>query len=415
MTHPVMWFFLFSIFVSVYNIYMPFKKIFIFILIIGVVGVTWFIAKNSSAIKGALTALRGPVKDIVEVIDRGELPFTLQDGFTISIFADNLPNARVIILDEEGSLWVSQKATGVISQLTIKDGEVIKKEEVFTGLNKPHGIIFDPTNPQVLFIAEEDALSRVTVNPLGELERITTLPRGGNHTTRSLGFGPEGKLYISIGSTCNVCFEKNEERATIVRMNRDGSEREIFAQGLRNAVFFMWNPSTKKMWATEMGRDLLGDDLPPDEINIVEYKKNYGWPTCYGKGVHDTNFDKNVYVRNPCEDLISSEIDIPAHSSPLGLAFFPQEEVWGEYQGDLIVAYHGSWNRTVPTGYKIVRMKFSEDGIYQETEDFITGWLLKEGGTLGRPVDILIAPQGIIYISDDKAGVIYKVSYIRDK
>jgi len=218
-----------------------------------------------------------------------------------------------------------------------------------------------------------------------------------------------------VGSTCNVCNEKDWRRAKILVSNTDGSDLKVFASGLRNSVFMALHPVTQQVWATEMGRDLLGDDIPPDEINIVEEGKFYGWPTCYGKNIHDTNFDKNTYIRNPCDEKfgeIPSYIDLQAHSSPLGLAFIPANSMWPEeYWNDLLVAYHGSWNRTEPTGYKIMRFLLDEKGNYVGREDFISGWLTKDNRALGRPVDILIQPNGTMYISDDKAGVIYRVVY----
>jgi glucose/arabinose dehydrogenase len=171
------------------------------------------------------------------------------------------------------------------------------------------------------------------------------------------------------------------------------------------------NPHSGAIWGTEMGRDLLGDNIPPDEINIIKEGANYGWPICYGKNIHDTEFDKNTYFRNPCMEPFEtpSSIDVPAHSAPLGLAFIPKS--WPtEYRNDLLVAYHGSWNRSVPTGYKIVRYRFDANGTYQGVEDFITGWFTKDGTALGRPVGIVIATNGMTYISDDKAGVIYRLA-----
>jgi len=193
-------------------------------------------------------------------------------------------------------------------------------------------------------------------------------------------------------------------------MKKDGSDFKEFARGLRNTVFFRWSYIDGKMWATEMGRDNLGDDLPPDEINIIKQEGDYGWPICYGKNIHDSGFDKNVYIRDPCADKIPSYIDLQAHSAPLGLAFVPEEGWPQDYWYNLFVTYHGSWNRSEPTGYKVVRIKLDDKGNYLGTEDFITGWLTKSGA-LGRPVDILVQPGGIMYITDDKAGVIYKVTY----
>ena len=162
-------------------------------------------------------------------------------------------------------------------------------------------------------------------------------------------------------------------------------------------------------WVTEMGRDHLGDDLPPDEVNILEEGGDYGWPFCYGENIHDTVFDKNVYIRDPCEDKIPSHIDLQAHSAPLGLTFVPEGVGWPEaYEGDLLVAYHGSWNRTIPTGYKIMRFILDDEGNVVRRENFLSGWLT-EDGVLGRPVDLVFNTNGALFISDDRAGVIYRV------
>ena len=180
---------------------------------------------------------------------------------------------------------------------------------------------------------------------------------------------------------------------------------------LRNSVFFVWQGD--KMFATDNGRDNLGDNLPPDEINIIEPEKDYGWPICYGKNIHDGAFDKNQYIRDPCLDKQASHIDLPAHSAALGLAFVPKDIGWPSgFEGDLIVAFHGSWNRTQPTGYKLAKINLSGVGDYGGLEDFISGWLSSDGKiSLGRPVGIIFGTDGAMYVSDDKAGVVYKVVY----
>ena len=258
------------------------------------------------------------------------------------------------------------------------------------------------------------------------------MPSGGGHSTRPIKFGPDNRLYVAIGSSCNVCQEKDDRRAKIFSLNRDGGDFKEYAKGLRNSVFFTWSYIDGKMWGTDMGRDFLGDNLPPDEINIIEDGKNYGWPICYGKNIHDAEFDpvRNSPPKGPsgaqsageisngvdknsiCSNLEPSYIDISAHSAPLGLAFIPEEGWPQEYWHNLLVAYHGSWNRSEPTGYKIVRYKLDAKGNYLGEGNFIIGWLTATGEVLGRPVDILIKPEGVMYISDDKAGVIYKVEYI---
>ena len=376
-------------------------------VIIAVAG--FFYYKN---LRGIWPAVQKPVEDIAEIIEQNLTPFPLKlpEGFSISIFAKDLPGARVMAMDGFGNIWVSQTGEGKITLLEIKDGTVKNKSEIFKNLNNPHGLVFDPQDSFLLYFAEEDKISRVRVYSSGKPEKIADLPSGGGHFTRTLGFGPDNRLYVSIGSSCNVCYEQDNRRAKIFRVEKDGSDFREYARGLRNAVFFTWSYVDGRMWTTEMGRDFLGDDLPPDEVNTVRQGGDYGWPVCYGKNIHDSVFDKNVYIRDPCADKISSYIDIPAHSAPLGLAFVPEEGWPQDYWYNLFVAYHGSWNKSVPTGYKVVRMKLNDQGNYLGAEDFITGWLTSNRA-LGRPVDIMVQPGGIMYISDDKAGVIYKVVY----
>ena len=404
------------------------RKLFLLGIVIFIAGVTVFWGvyywKN---LRGVGPVVLPPPEKIEDTLpparNNTEFPLKLPDGFSISLFAKDLPGARVMLATHGhpllGFIAVSQTSQGKVTFLD-DQGKVVDGLTI-ENLRKPHGLARDPLEPFEFYIAEEHRISRIALYSDGFMEKIADLPAGGGHFTRTLGFGPDGRLYVSIGSSCNVCNEKDERRAKIYSMNKDGSDFEEFARGLRNAVFFAWHPKTQKIWATEMGRDELGDDLPPDEIDIVESGpstklrvNNYGWPICYGRNVHDTDFDKNTYIRNPCEEPfeIPSYIDIPAHSAPLGLAFIPATESWPkEYWHDLLVAYHGSWNRSVPTGYKIVRFKLDENGISQGVEDFISGWLTRDNRALGRPVDILVQPDGMMYISDDKAGVIYKVTY----
>ncbi len=301
------------------------------------------------------------------------------------------------------------------------DGFAETHTDLISGLNKPHGIASrsQKNKSDTIYIAETDQVAMYDYDAATgkaiNKKKIIDLPGGGNHFSRTIMFMPypnQDKLLTSVGSSCNVCNEKDSRRAKILVSDFNGSNLKEYAHGLRNSVFMAIHPVTGKIWATEMGRDLLGDDIPPDEINIIEENKNYGWPICFGKNIHDAKFDTNTYFRNPCMEPFEtpSYIDIPAHSAPLGLAFFPEEGWPKEYWHNLLVAYHGSWNRSEPTGYKIVRYKLDKEGNYLQAEDFITGWL-KDGKALGRPVDIIIQPGGTIFVSDDFAGVIYKITY----
>lgn len=359
---------------------------------------------------------------ISESLNTTGLNLKLPQGLAISTFAKNLPGARVIAFDSLGNMWVSQTSKGTISEIEIKDGKAVSVNPIFKNLKNPHGLAIDGTT---MYIAEENKISKVALYTEDSLHTITELPKGGRHFTRTLLLvenlfkdsklkEDKKRLLVSIGSSCDACNETDSSLASVFSMRLDGSDFRQYAKGLRNSVFMVLNPSDGKIWATEMGRDNLGDELPPDEINILQEDKDFGWPICYGKNIHDTQFDKNTYIRNPCEEPfeIPSFIDLPAHSAPLGLAFVPNS--WpAEYASDLLVAFHGSWNRTTPTGYKIARIKLLKDGKYKAAEDFISGWLLKDGKTSsGRPVDIVFDKNGIMYVSDDKAGVVYKVEYI---
>jgi glucose/arabinose dehydrogenase len=379
-------------------------------------------------LRGIWPVLKKSPGNIVEVIENNnnpqpwqnvtDFPLKLPDNFKIEIFAKNLPGARVMAFGGDGSMWVTRTSAGAVTKLTIKDGKVVSQADVFnlTKLRGPHGIAFDPQNPQIFYLAEEHRISKIMLDTEISPQKIADLPtQGGGHSTRTIEFGPDDRLYVSIGSSCNVCDENDPRRAAIYVMDKDGKNFKQYAKGLRNSVFFDWSEVDGSMWATDMGRDLLGDDTPPDEINVIKEGGNYGWPICYGKNIHDTNFDKKTYIRNPCQEPFEtpSKVDLQAHSAPLGLDFVPEEGWPEEYWYDLIVAFHGSWNRSTPTGYKLVRIKLDEKGNYQGTEDFITGWLASNGA-LGRPVDVLIQPGGVMYVSDDKAGVIYKISKIKE-
>jgi len=388
-------------------------------------------------LRGIVPLLRDAGENITETTFPEESPLSLPPGFSISIFAEGLGKPRVIIQDPSGNLIVSIPSEGKVVVLPDKDRDGVADEiiTVVGGLNKPHGLAKHcfPVDEQgiehdcVLYIAETDQVAVYAYDrerlQATRKQKILNLPRGGNHTTRTLLLPPDkNRLLISVGSSCNVCNEGDRQRATILSSALDGSVVDIFARGLRNAVFMTVHPTTGAIWATEMGRDLLGDDLPPDEINIIEEGKNYGWPTCYGKNVHDTEYDKNIYIRNPCLEPFEtpSHIDLQAHSSPLGLAFIPPNSPWPrEYWNNLLVAYHGSWNRSVPTGYKVVRFILGDMGEYSGREDFITGWLqysddtrgISSSTVLGRPAGVLIDEEGVLFISDDRAGVIYRVIY----
>ena len=394
--------------------------------------------------------LMSPVRDLVSgilpiarpapALPQGDdaLPFFLPEGFDAYVYADGVPNARVIARDPKGALVVSLTRDARVVALPDldADGKADRIVPVLDGLNNPHGLLFicsetgfesaDQDSPSrqgeaeaecTLYIAESHRVGAYRYDPdtyTATFERtIIELPDDGGHYTRTLMLHPDGaRILISVGSSCNVCEEEDPRRAAILAYDLQTNVVSTFATGLRNTVFMTTHYVTGDIWGTDMGRDNLGDDIPPDEVNIIDEGGDYGWPICYGKNTHDTRFDKNTYIRNPCMEPFEtpSHIDLQAHSAPLGLAFVPEEGWPEEMWYDALVAYHGSWNRSVPTGYKLVRFPLDAHGNPEGPPvDFMTGFMTEDDEVIGRPVDILIEPGGSLYVSDDRAGVIYRV------
>ena len=333
---------------------------------------------------------------------------TVPKGFKIEEYAGGMENPRFMAMSPDGVLFVSDMGEGAIIALPDKngDGRADSKNKFISGLKRPNSVAF---HDGYIYVGETDKIVRFKFQGAdkqpGEKEiLIKDLPTEG-HFTKTVGFGPDGKMYVSIGSSCNVCIEDDKRRATIMRYNPDGSGEEVYATGLRNSVGIIWRPGTEELWATDNGRDWLGDDLPPDEINIVNHNKDYGWPYCYGDKIPDPDYGSP----GRCAPTIAPVVEIQAHSAPLGLTFYRGSMFPEEYMGDMFVAYHGSWNRTVPTGYKVVRVKM-KDGKPEGVEDFASGWLRGSSRT-GRPVDVLVGNHGELFISDDFTGSVYRVTY----
>lgn len=337
--------------------------------------------------------------------------------YRLSIFAKDIPNARFMRITGNSNILVSSPGSGRIMILEKdRNGDSISDsvKTLLSGLNKPHGIdIWDG----YLYVAETDSVGRIRFDEMndsvsGSYERIITgLPTGG-HWTRTLRFGPDGFMYLSIGSSCNVCVEKDQRRAAIIRYRPDGSGEEVFATGLRNSVGFDWSPADGKIYATDNGRDLLGDDFPPCELNRIEKGGFYGWPFANGDRITDPDLGKGH------EDLIASSIKpvhgFRAHNAPLGICFLKSGAAPSKYRGSALVALHGSWNRSRKDGYKVVYLSWNKDGSIEE-RDFLTGFLSHEDeNVIGRPVDVAEDRDGNIYVSDDLSVQIYLLKPISD-
>jgi glucose/arabinose dehydrogenase len=338
-------------------------------------------------------------------------------GFQVSVFAE-ADGPRMMVFSPGGALLVSESGEGKVVALPDSKhaGKAERTATVLSGLNEPHGLAFYEGK---LYVAENDKVRRYdwdeanlrASNP----KMLAGLPTGGGHSTRSLVFHG-GKMYVSVGSSCNACIERDSRRAAVMEFNPDGSGQKTFARGLRNAVGLAVNPKTDTVWATVNGRDWLGDDLPPEVIiDLGKEGGDFGWPYCYGDRVPDSNFTKPGDDR--CKNVIAPKVQMQAHSAPLGLAFYEGSMFPAEYRNNVFVALHGSWNRSVPTGYKVVHVKLDDKGQpVGGAQDFITGWLApgetKKGRWMGRPVGIVFGGDGTMYLSD-AGGVIYRVTWTK--
>jgi glucose/arabinose dehydrogenase len=326
--------------------------------------------------------------------------------------------------DPKNALLVSETKEGKVVALPDLDGDGKADSAIIVleGLNDPHGLLvlcgetgFESADQDdcTLYVAESHRAAAFRYDADTYTARyektLFPLPDDGGHNTRTLMLHPDNtRILVSVGSSCNVCLEEDGRRAAILAFDPAKEGYTKFATGLRNTVFMTTHYVTGEIWGTDMGRDMLGDDLPPDEINIIREGDDYGWPYCYGKNIRDKTVHSEV--GDPCRSMTTSHLDIPAHSAPLGLAFVPEEGWPEEWWYDALVAYHGSWNRSVPTGYKLVRFPLDAQGDPEGPPvDFMTGFMGENGSVTGRPVDILIEPGGTLYVSDDRAGAIYRI------
>jgi glucose/arabinose dehydrogenase len=332
-------------------------------------------------------------------------------GFTLTRFASNVPNVRLLRVTPEGDLLVSQPRAGrvlLIERDRDGDGRADGVRVLLDGLDRPHGIDW---YDGWLYVAESGTVRRVLFDPAtraisGTLETLVAgLPAGGYHWTRTLRIGPDGAIYLSVGSNCNVCAEPDHRRAALLRYRLDGTGEELYASGLRNSVGFDWQPQTGDLYATDNGRDLLGDDAPPCELDRIVRGGFYGWPFAFGD--RQTDPDMGAGHEADVARSLPPAHAFRAHNAPLGITFLRSPQVSAAYRGAALVALHGSWNRRHKDGYKVVSLHWRADGSIEE-RDFLTGFL--DGETaIGRPVDIAEDAAGAIYVSDDYGGSVFRL------
>lgn len=347
----------------------------------------------------------------LSAIAQAELRLEVPTGFRISVYADRVPGARSMTLGPKGTVFVGSRQGGSVYALLDEDGD-FSADKVLTiadGLDSPNGVAMRGGD---LYVAEisrvvrfDDVESRLG-SRLKAVPIFDGLPNERHHGWKFIAFGPDGYLYVPVGAPCNVCKRDDPRFASIGRIDPDNPRFQVVARGVRNSVGFDWHPNTGELWFTDNGRDMLGDDVPPDELNRVERPgDHFGFPHCHGESIRDPEFG----AQEPCTKFKAPVQSLGAHVAALGMRFYRGAQFPKHYHGAIFIAEHGSWNRTSPVGYRlsVVRLSNSAGPTY---ESFATGWLSGSGVT-GRPVDLLELPDGSLLLSDDHAGRVYRISY----
>ena len=345
---------------------------------------------------------------------RADLPLKLiklPPGFKIDIYATGLPNARSMVLGPRGILFVGTRKTGNVYAVLDHDGD-FRADEVVTlikDLNMPNGVAFRNGS---LYVAEVNRISRydniekqIRFPPQPVIIN-NTFPRDRHHGWKYIAIGPDKMLYVPVGAPCNVCKKEDSRYSTIMRMKLDGSGLEIYAHGVRNTVGFDWHPLTQELWFTNNGRDWMGDDLPPDTLHHAPEKGlHFGFPYCHAGDIPDPKYGK----MRPCNEFAKPALKLDPHVAPLGMKFYTGSMFPLPYRNRVFIAEHGSWNRSVPIGYRITMAIFDKNNTLRY-ETFAEGWL-QNSKAWGRPVDIIEMNDGSLLVSDDKAGAIYRITY----
>jgi glucose/arabinose dehydrogenase len=360
---------------------------------------------------GLLIVLAGcwarPAASLALPLEQIKLP----PGFQIEVYASGVENARSMVLSPNGTLFVGTRSAGKVYAVTDRNGDV-QADEVITvaqGLNSPNGVAF---RDGALYVAEVSRVLRFDSieSRLGSSSQPVVVndqfPTDRRHGWKFMSFGPDGLLYVPVGAPCNICDANPDRYAVIMRMQPDGTGLETFARGVRNTVGFDWHPETKELWFTDNGRDWMGDDQPPDELNRAPRPgMHFGYPHCHGGTISDPEFG----ARRQCSEFTPPVQDLGPHVAALGMRFYTGTMFPAAYRNQIFIAEHGSWNRSTPVGYRVTLVRL-DDNRGVSYEPFAEGWL-QDGRAWGRPVDLLIMPDGSLLVSDDHADVIYRIHY----
>lgn len=354
----------------------------------------------------------------------------VQPGFRVDVWASGLGHPRMIEVASDGTAYVTRRDEGDVLVLRDSDGDGRADQRgVFASkLPNVHGVAL---HNGFVYLASSTTVWRTPRDVAAPQAVITGLPDGGQHGNRMVRFGPDGMMYVSIGSSCNDCAEQNQlERATMIRYTPDGQQREIIANGLRNTIGYDWNPATGVLWGMDHGSDFRGDRTPPEELNRIEAGKNYGWPICFAERRVDdmTNAPPSRMALKPgqaepigmpmsredyCAKTEPSVLTTQAHSAPMAMRFYVGQRFPQHFRNDAFVAMRGSWNRDDPAGYKIVRVQFDRNGEPRGFDDFVTGFIdERDAVAYARPVGIAYTPDGAMLVTDDWNGAIYRISYV---
>jgi glucose/arabinose dehydrogenase len=332
------------------------------------------------------------------------------EGFTVELFADNVPNARSMEWSPEGILFVGTRQDDKVYALPDRDRDNVADTVIIIdeGLTMPNGVALKDGD---LYVAEVSRILRYK----DIVENLTTaesevvfeqLPDDRSHGWKFIKFSPEGDLFVPVGAPCNVCRREDKRYASILRVNLNDRSYEVFAEGIRNTVGFDWHPETGELWFTDNGRDWMGDNRPPDELNRApEPGLHFGFPFCHGGDVPDPEFGKP----GVCDEYVPPVLELGPHVAALGMRFYTGEMFPSEYRNQIFIAEHGSWNRTNKIGYRVMLVRLNGSEVVSK-EPFATGWLQGEDAW-GRPVDVQVMPDGALLVSDDRAGAIYRIFY----
>lgn len=333
------------------------------------------------------------------------------EGFRIHYYASDVPGARSMALSPGGILYVGTRREGNVYAVVDANGDFRAERVVVidSGRDMPNGVAWRDGS---LYVAENsrilryDGIDESIDDPPEPVTIYDGYPTDNAHGWKFIAFGPDGKLYVPVGAPCNVCVPPSNIYASITRMDPDGSNMEIIANGIRNTVGFDWHPDTGELWFTDNGRDWLGDNQPPDELNrLTEVGQHFGFPYCHGRDILDPEYGEG----HSCDEFTLPEALLGPHVAALGMRFYIGEMFPEEYRGDIFIAEHGSWNRTNKIGYRVMRVGI-EGSQAQPPEVFASGWLQGESAW-GRPVDVLVMPDGSLLVSDDSHGAVYRIVY----